>query len=352
MTRVGGVVLELQIHDSTRQRVEHVQEALTRLAVDFASRAGAADAPPGVALQGAQLREARETFLAAVGNIKTELQAIGETLAGLAWKVREQADSAPGSGGQFDQDLERHAAGIKQAIAEWVASRRALGEAAGEVELACVRMSSFVAGIENVGQRMLRLALNAEIQAAHLAASGVVMEAVAEGIREVSQKASASAAGASGSLRDVERAAGRLSAAVDTGIEGDRAGEMASRTCRLAAEVAVRIGESRGLLGSLAGCGDAMAAEIQALRRGIVADRVLGEVSAECLEALEEIVATARPAAGSPAPERRPAPDTTGSYTMHAERDVHDSFIGARAVPAVVAPPIPASEFGANVELF
>ena len=161
----------------------------------------------GVALQSAQLREAREAFLAAVGKIKTELEAIGETFAGLAWTARELAGAAPGVTAHFDRDLERHAAGIEQAVAEWVASRRALGEAAGEVDRACASMSGFVAEIESVGQRMLRLALNAQIQAVHLAASGVVMEALAEGIREVSQKASASAAAAGESLREVETAA-------------------------------------------------------------------------------------------------------------------------------------------------
>ena len=350
MRRVGGVVLGVQIHDSTRQRFEHVQEALTRLAADFASGAGAAEALMGVALQEAQLREAREAFLTAVASIKTELEAIEESFAGLAWTARALADGESGSAVEFDREIERHAAGIRQAIEEWVASRRELGDAADEVNRACARMSGFVAEIESVGERMLRLALNAEIQAVHLAASGVVMEAVAEGIRGVSQQASSRAAAAGGSLREVGRAAGRLSTVVGTGMEGPRAGELASRTCRLAGEVCAASAESRRLLHSLAAHGDALAGDIQALRSGVDVDRVLADISADCLGALAKIDAPVR--AGELAERRSALRRTEGSYTMHAERHVHDAFTGAGAIRAAAPVSEVVSEFGVNVELF
>jgi len=350
MRRVGDVVLGVQIHDSTRQRFEHVQEALTGLAAYFASGAGAAEALTGVALQEAHLREAQEVFLTAVATIKTELEAIGESFAGLAWTARALGEGEPGAAVPFDREIERDAAGIRQAIEEWVASRRALGAAAGEVNRACARMTGFVAEIESVGDRMLRLALNAEIQAVHLAASGVVMEAVAEGIRGISQQASSSAAATGGLLREVERAAGRLSTVLGTGIEGQRAGELASRTCRLAEEVCAASAAGRRLLHSLAGHSDKLAGDIQALRGDVVADRVLAGISADCLDALAKIAVPVR--AGKLA-ERRPALSRTeGRYTMHAERHVHDVFTGAGAIRAAVEVPEAASEFGANVELF
>ena len=101
---------------------------------------------------------------------------------------------------------------------------------------------------------------------------------------------------------------------------------------------------------SLAAHGDALAGDIQALRSGVDVDRVLADISADCLGALAKIDAPVR--AGELAERRSALRRTEGSYTMHAERHVHDAFTGAGAIRAAAPVSEVVSEFGVNVELF
>jgi hypothetical protein len=87
----------------------------------------------------------------------------------------------------------------------------------------------------------------------------------------------------------------------------------------------------------------------------------MDDVSSACLISLEEIAAARVLATRGRATALHGAKE---KYTMHAEREVHDSFTGAvplaqggagaGSAPASVPVPasVAASEFGENVELF
>ena len=361
VTVVGDVVVALQVHDSTRQRVEHVRAALAQLVEGVSARppsAGAEALSRAVELQAAQLREARQVFLDSVARIRAELDRLEETVAGFARLARElSGDSSPSQA----SGVEKHYAAVGSAIAEWAESRRGLASVAAKVSEACARMSGFVSEIENVGLRTLWLALNAEVQAVRLAESGAVMESVAEGIREVSQGASANAAGVGQGLREVEAAVGRVASGL--GDERTAAGQveaMASRINELGASLHRGNAEGQRMLASIADDGNALSREIAALRQSITVDQVMEQESSACLESLEGAVSQARLAARTSAPEHRSVliGQVAKTYTMHAEREVHDSFFAGGSQPSkanaekTAACPNAVSELGDNVELF
>ena len=352
---IANLVVALQSHDSTRQRLEHVQAALNDLT---ASQGG--DACMAVELQAAQLHEAREAFLTDFGQIVAGLDQLAAQATAAARQAREFG--APGGATEIAAGaVEQRFAEARVRVAAWIASRRTVAEAAGKVERKCADMAGFVCEIEAAGAQMLWVALNAEIQAARLSASGRVMEAVAQGIRRVAQTACTGAAGAGHALRGVEGKAAELTAALGAGSGSVSlgAGEVVGRIDGIMAQLAAQTDARGRLLESLAQSGERMAAEITALRRSIAADRVMKETVAECLDML----ASARPRSTRRVEEARSErwlrKAETG-YAMRAERDVHAAF-SAAAVSRLPAPSnetsgeggaLAGSEFGANVELF
>jgi hypothetical protein len=364
---IGHLVVNLQFHDSTRQRIEHIDEALAALADSLDVPAASDRSLDGTTavrileLQAAQLSDAGNSFQGAVGQVRSDLQQIGDAAASFAQTARELAGQGAGESGEFAVTVEDRFSKVGQAVAEWSASRRALGEAAHQADQACSRMSLLVSEVESVGRHMFRLALNAEIQAFQMSSSGEVMVAVADTIRGVSRDASANAATVSQSLREVQRSAEGLSAVLggDLTAQSQQAAEMAARVRESAGELRARNAASRRALRSIADDGDALAREIAELREGITADRVMAQVSAVCLESLEEVAAIARTVAGDPDAQQHAEilHQALRSYTMRAEREVHDALAGVPGGSGVALQPVAAmagsgSELGDNVELF
>ena len=234
VAEIGELVAGLQFHDSTRQRLEHVGEALTDAA----------------RLQAAHLEEARRTFVDRVAGIRADLSRLADAVDGFARTARELSGGPEADGQSFLTDLEERYRAVGSALREWAAARQALAAGARRAGAACASIGGFIAEIEVIGARMLRLALNAEVQADQLAAHGAVMGAVAGGIRGVSASATAHAAAASDSLRGVADGVGRLADQLGRSQESlsRHAGEIGGRVEALAAGLHAGSAESRGLL--------------------------------------------------------------------------------------------------------
>jgi methyl-accepting chemotaxis protein len=353
--RIGELVVALQCHDSTRQRLEHIGAALETMAADpFVGGAAA------VELQARQLREASQAFAGEFTRIASGLDDLASRAAALSMLARDFAGSDTCAGdGSPALAIEKRFAEAGAQMGRWIASRGSMAEAVGKVDQKCSEMSGFISEIEAVGAQMLWVALNAEIQAARLAASGAVMEAVAQGIRRVAQSACAAAAGAGEALRRLEAAAGALATTLHRDAAGDagRAGDLAGHIERIVSGLATSGAEHRRLLASLASSGDRLAEETAALRQNMRADRVMAETSADCLASLEGIASRVRGLERSGGGQPPWLSLAQSRYAMHAEREVHASFT---AKLAVSPPPSPSarkraaeeSELGANVELF
>lgn len=348
-SEIGNMVAGLQSHDSTRQRIEHIVEEL-----DTARRALAAGCSPSaelIELQTAQLDQTRSTFLEAVSGIQSDLGRFREIIAESTRAAREllgaRADAGPG----FLGNLETHLAAIVSAVSEVSESRRAAASAASDVQQACTRMTGFVAEIETIGGRMLRLALNAEIQAVHLAGTGVVMEAVAEGIRSTSGSASQNARAAGQALRDVEATAAKMNALAANEADMGMACELAAQVRQITSELHLAGQHSTRMLESIAEASQRLSAKIAVLEEGIAASQVFGELSESCIASLREISTLLKPVRGKTKGAGATLARATTKYTMRAEREVHNEFIGAGCPHADPWAP-QGSEFGENVELF
>jgi hypothetical protein len=325
---VNTLVQNLQVHDSVRQRFEHIVSGLAEI------RSGRGRASE-VALQTAQLQQARKSFLAAVEQIRTELDRIAETALGYRTLAEQFSRDAAG-------DLQNHLLSIGSALAETAQSQNELSKVAQEVNAACARMCGFVRDIEGLGERLLRLALNAEVQAVHLQAAGAVMESVAEQIRLVSQSASESARSAGAALRELEAPAGRMVAALQSESSRDAAAGIQDRVRGAEQETETCRWEGRRLLDSVTESSDSLARQIQTLREGIRAGETADRVTDECLQKLAAVISGMGESVAIGVSH-----DASTNYTMHSEREVHAAFVAGRSDEVVAE-----AEFGDNVELF
>ncbi len=344
---VGRIVVALQFHDSTRQRLEHAGEALIGLAERLDAGGGTGGAATLVRLQSAQIGEARRTFVETVGGIRRDLEAVQSASAEL---VRTAGELGNGDSGT---KAAQHVWAAVSSIGDWIETRRALAAAANEVAAGCARTSEYVDEIRDLGIRLLRLALNAEVEAVRLADSGAVMEAVAEGIRGVSQEASRQAEEAGRALSAAETAVAGFTGGLDGGgAETARARQAEARLQQVCAELDARTDGAQQLLSAMSGQGAALSREIAALAAGLTADEQMERACAAGLEPLGEAVRLA----GDGVPDggggsERALASVAELYTMQHEREIHAAVAGA-ALPEAGAALDGESGLSGNVELF
>jgi len=345
---VSNLVAALQSHDSTRQRIEHIVGSLR----DANQPSAGHECATVIELQAAQLSETRDASLQAACEIRSDLDGLGQTIADCTSMAQNLLGVSQGSEENIFADLEHRFIAIAETVSRLADSRATVARETHNVRQACEHMTSFVAEIETVGGRLLRLALNAEIQAVQLHETGVVMEAVAGGIRQAAEEASSCARAAGTALQQVSRAAEFAPAGhaeIEPGDTAAQATALGDRIHRLTQELKAAAHGSTATLESLAAGSLALTAEIDCLRQSISADQMVDAVCSSCLTSLQQIAAALASARPKRAPSRAVG-HAGANYTMHAERDVHQAFIGA-ATPAACAAP-EASEFGENVELF
>ena len=277
---VGQMVMALQFHDSTRQRLEHVDEALSSLCDQLETPGADAGMVAAMAqLQAAQIQEAGSAFIDSVAKVRAELQAIQAASTDLVRAARELSGSNTGTrsakqGGHFSA--------VAVTIGEWSESRRSLAMAAEEVS-AVVGGSGPLWEKSRRWTRLLRLALNAQVEAVRLAESGAVMEAVAEGIRGVSQIASEHAHRAGEALLEAESGVAGFARELG-GADGSahgKAEEAATRIARLGRRMEESIADAGKLLREVVVQGEDLSLQIADLTASLTADSLMESVASD-----------------------------------------------------------------------
>jgi hypothetical protein len=335
--RVASAVMAMQVGDATRQRLEHVEAALTRLARlagDAELGIDPNDIPAALAsglhLQTLQLRGTAQAFASELGEAE---RAVG-ALAADARTVLHRSRTLYGDGDAGQSSLSGFNAEIREAITvlrDCEAQRGKLEEVAIAVDRIVQVLLGHVEAVREIESSMRLVSLNAAIRCAQLGPRGRSLSVIATQLRELTGETVVAAEAAMTALGE----AASLAQSVNAASSRDAAGQVAwleqeaAQASELVGAVDRRLNDALGLLDQ-----DGPTA-IKAL--GDAADRLSGhEIMSEAIEdaamRATELAGTARPrptAAVKPllAALRR-------SYTMDAERKVHDGFAGAVRAPA------------------
>jgi hypothetical protein len=341
---IGDLVTSLQFHDITHQQVEHVVEALGEPAAEFAEQS-VASLVWICQLQRAQLGHSKESFLAAVERVRVGLAGISRQASAMAAESIDVLGGAAGSGDSFLGEMEQGFAGIRNALAAYGESRYALATVAETVALETRNMNGFVETIEEIGIRMQRIAINANVKAIRIGSQGIALGAVADGIQRMAVESTARTAEVAEGIREVAAGSERLSTEL-TACDADLAAELEDVNGTFHAadtETRTRLAEISGLVRSLA-------QELEAAANGIEADKIVADGIDEACRQLEQIEAAAGGIASAEdsADRDKALRKLEDRYTMHAERTVHQQASSDLVAPAEVS----VEGWGDNVELF
>lgn len=336
--RVASAVMAMQVGDATRQRLEHVEAALARLAglADHVDLGLAPEDVPGALadglhLQTLQLRGTAAMFASELGEAE---RAVG-ALAADARIVLDKSRTLYGDGGAGQSSLSGFNAEIREAITvlrDCETQRGKLEEVALSVARIVQVLLSHVEAVHEIESSMRLVSLNAAVRCAQLGPRGRALSVISTQLRELTGETVIAAEAAMTALGEAASLAQSLSDA----SSGEAAGQVAwleqeaAHASALVGTVDHRLNDALDLLGK-----DGPAA-IKAL--GDAADRLSGhEVMSE---AIEDSAMRAAELAG--AARSRPAPSSLPlfvalrrSYTMDAERRIHDGLAGPARISAL-----------------
>lgn len=339
---VGRAVVSLQVNDMTRQRIEHVAQALEKAADLLAD--------PGVEEEGWQLAglicrlqsihvvKTADQFKREVGSLLSNLQ----TLAGQAdGMVREQLAFGEGETSSLFEQLDRQlreASSLYLQVAKARAGTRKLIEAISEgVE----QMTTSVVAVHEIEADIRIMGLNATLRCNRLGSQGRALAVIAQELRQCASRTQELAKVVGGKLDTLVEEADGLAKLSDG--EGDAADavEVMSAALGLLLKTQQRFEAQSDPL--LQNAQQARALLVAAAGQSNVSD-LLSEALQRIRTELDQIAQACRcPESDERQLTERALKLLDARYTMASERDIHDLFLGGDD-PVAVADQAPADD--------
>lgn len=329
--RVMTAVMALQVGDATRQRVEHIESALTKVDGATPDMLGAiAD------LSAAQLADTIQTLDLEV----VEAQRALAELAADAKTITARSVEVYGSGNEGNSALSRLNAEMRQAAAvlrDCESERKTLGAVAGEVEATVKVLLQHVEAVQDIEANMRLVSLNAAIKCAQLGPDGAALNVIARQLRDLTGETVEAAETAAARLGE----AAELALAFSAASSGEAANQMAQLEHDATAGLALMDGVEKRIreaLSVLSHAGPAVTDLLGGASYGFSNHQSISEALSD---AQLRIVALGSAESHRAEPDSPLAALLEGirkTYTMEGERRIHDGMWGKPAPRLAVAP--------------
>lgn len=334
---VSEIVSDMQSHDITRQRVEHVMAAL-----EGALEAPRATLAPVLSLQGRQLRESGDLFARSVSGMCGNLTQLAREVRNMSEQTHSLLQNSGSDGGDFLAELESTYAEVLAGLADCRRLDRDLPDAGAALAATARQVAGLAGEIEEVGWRMHLIALNTSIRAAHIGLRGEPLGRLGNATQMLCSVAQEGAGRVTAVLQSME--AERQAKAAEQGVDEAIPEEaLRGRIVRLRASRDA----ARKQAEHMADVARDLAAVAESLVEELERRSAFSRVVAGCAEKLERLAgecgASAGGGAGEPQLDRLMA-----LYTMDSERAAHNGDSG-EASTAVESPDDKSED---NVEFF
>lgn len=192
---IGEVIVSLQFHDITRQRMEHAMTALQQLAPECAGSDGAgglstAEMASTCRLQADQLRHAMQAMIQAVEQIRRNLQALVADESAISTTTLDLAGFDAAGEHSFLAGIEQELISLGRAFDEYGQINQHIAEAVTSILDTVRDMSGFATDISRMGTEMRFVAMNASINAARIGDRGVSLGVLAINTQELARQTS------------------------------------------------------------------------------------------------------------------------------------------------------------------
>ncbi len=352
---IGEVVASIQFHDITRQQIEHVCEALSDLMAkltasgiekrgrNLAARLkplSGGNGTPVIAvttckLQSAQLHHSSDDLVSAVTRIKENLRDVASHAGKMSADTRKVTGMGDQTGPSFLSELERDLSSLTTLFSDYTRLSRDLAAAMGQLADTVCDMSSLVKEVEGIGTSMKMVALNSCIYAAHMGDDGMALGVLADSVHQLSIHTTQQINTVADELRTVITTADRITnhAQIETEKEKEAEDQVDRHLNEMVKPLRQMDEEIISLLSRAEESGKTFLSDIENTVDGISVhdrmERTIQNVRSE-LEALINDIRTAFPTAaehhGSEGLE-----ELKEIYTMHKEREIHESLLLSHA---------------------
>lgn len=356
-TSIGEIVTSMQFHDITRQRVEHMANALlkhssTLRAQSPEDQAESADIAAGIGkwaqrrhaaqwsnrivltgdmceLQAAQLDQAMDEFVGAVEKIVGNLEYISTSVSGISCKNSEFARTEAADN-TCVADLQSGVTSIMSSLREYGAIESEVSNAMDTVGKTLSDLCRYAEGIRAIGARMKLIALNAIVKASQLKEGGESLGVLAESIHKLSIDSGRCIQSVTHSLEAINNASSNLSSTASDSSKPGTGIDTIANTLEGPVNILRNADHSAiSIMDQLNEQGRALSRDIDQSASGIMVHHLFQELASPITLELRNMAESSRSLAdGAAKPREKDRLDALQScYTMESERLVHGSVL-------------------------
>ena len=339
--RIGSAVMSLQVGDATRQRIEHAELALTSLADLIEGHAAWGKTLPAEQHEAALAAFSNLQYQQIVGTAESFAQEVGQAEADLSALAADadtiMARSRDFHGGEHGANsaIASLSAQLRKAVtilADFEAERNKLEIVGHAVQETVKTLLEHVEAVQEIEANMRLVSLNAAVRCAQLGPRGASLTVIATQLRELTSDTVVAAETAMARLDESSTLAGVFGAASDQG--SGQIGQLEEQA-NLALDILSRL--DRGLAEALKRLNSDGPKVIKLLEAA--ADGLSGQSA--MAETLDDI-AIATAALSTQTPPAQLTSELSAilaslrkSYTMEAERQIHDRLFAAAGGAAI-----------------
>ncbi|MEI6702197.1 MAG: methyl-accepting chemotaxis protein [Deltaproteobacteria bacterium] len=367
---ISEVVSSLQMHDMTRQQVEHIVEALERLLTDLhdsdvtaidENRRQALIVESGdvCELQEAQLHFSSTELYTAVSTVVDNLRDVAYKQSLIADETRNVAGVADSSGSSFVDVMSHGMKAITAMLTSCASADRDMSDTMKKVAQTIGEIATFVTDIEMIGSEIDLIAMNAQIKAAHTGPEGAALGVLAEAIKRLSDETVKQTDSVAVTLKKINTATEYLSVGSEVEQLGNRITFMQEEVSEILRALAGMNSELFSILTDLSRQVASLTDDVERATSGIDVHERTKVMSDAVTECLEQIVNQARQIVPASSEFKENLRHMEQRYTMESERHIHEALARKRSGQAAVIEEYVAktssgddSEFGDNVDLF
>lgn len=340
--RLAQVVEALQVGDITRQRAEHVSEALATLLEVLAGSGRAAEEHISedhqriltgtvCRLQGAQAHHAAQDLCRDLGRIDENINGLIADLDELPARGAEVFGTGLGSGSSFLSELGRDFDDVNKLLHGYGAARQRVEEVVANISQVVGGMVQYIEGIRSIEADMRVMGLNATFKCSRLGEQGRTLSIIAQELRSYSNRTAEEGRVIMSELSELVVLAGDMG-------EDERQEQAAKLEADLTASVKVleRLGaESSASLAALGEAGGRAKAILCRSLEHLRSHPEFVEALAACGASLESVAEEIGEVSSEGLDSiRAEVLDLLRSrYTMASERKVHEMLSGTESAP-------------------
>ena len=371
---ISEVVTSMQMHDMTRQQVEHIVEALDRLSARLGSSDNAipdterfrkviVEVGDVCELQSALLRFASSELGTAVRSIVDNLRDVAGKQTMMASETLSTTGMVDSGDGSIIEVIKRGAEVATAVLVKCAQSEREMSDTLSKVSGMIQEVTGFVTDIENIGSEIDLIALNSQVKAAHTGREGAALGVLAEAIKRLSVDAVTQTEAVARTLEQINQFTAHLfqEASEENEQLGTRIPAMEEEFFGILADLGSMNDEMMRILSGLGSRVGSLTEDIERATSGIDVHERVGRMADEVTEVLDRIVAKAREFEPASMEFKENLRHMEERYTMQSERHIHEALARKRGggtvamaptKPEKSAPVAEDSEFGDNVDLF